>query len=194
MKRVSDIIECMVNNHVKLEDAPTGTSYVIRAIKNGEIALGQSPGSIVKYWNGAIFEASRSPSLSGAIIYRVADACAARRAFSEYTGITADASISKLLNIPALVQNAPPAPAKIVNVHALKKARVIFSPPATVVQWADGDKTVVKCSDHDEFCPMRGFLTAYFEKHSGMTRSRAGKFMDKLQAQFDEEYEFVYED
>ena len=27
--------------------------------------------------------------------------------------------------------------------------KVIYNPPATIIYWADGTKTVVKCSDHD---------------------------------------------
>lgn len=37
---------------------------------------------------------------------------------------------------------------------------VIFSPPATVVFWGDGTKTVVKCSKNDIFDPEKGLAMA----------------------------------
>ena len=33
---------------------------------------------------------------------------------------------------------------------------VIFNPPATIVYWEDGEKTIVKCMDGDEFSPEVG--------------------------------------
>lgn len=37
---------------------------------------------------------------------------------------------------------------------------VIFNPPATIILWHDGNKTVVKCSDNDEFDKEKGFAMA----------------------------------
>lgn len=34
---------------------------------------------------------------------------------------------------------------------------VIFAPPATIVYWSDGSKTVVKCSEKDVFDPEKGW-------------------------------------
>ena len=34
--------------------------------------------------------------------------------------------------------------------------RVIFNPPATIVLWEGGTKTVVKCNDGDEYSPEHG--------------------------------------
>jgi len=45
--------------------------------------------------------------------------------------------------------------------------RVIFNPPATIVFWTDGTKTVVKCSADDEFDKYRGFTMAYLKKSLG---------------------------
>lgn len=44
--------------------------------------------------------------------------------------------------------------------------RVIFSPPATVVFWRDGTKTVVRC-DRDEFSEEFGFAMACMRKIFG---------------------------
>lgn len=44
---------------------------------------------------------------------------------------------------------------------------VIFNPPATIVFWKDGTKTVVKCQDGDCFDPEKGIAMAYFKKLHG---------------------------
>lgn len=45
--------------------------------------------------------------------------------------------------------------------------RVIFSPPATIVLWKDGTKTVVKCSEDDEFSREMGLALCYMKKALG---------------------------
>ena len=45
--------------------------------------------------------------------------------------------------------------------------KVIFNPPATIILWADGTKTVVKCSEDDDFDEEVGFVTAYAKKKYG---------------------------
>lgn len=52
--------------------------------------------------------------------------------------------------------------------------RVIYNGPATVVLWADGTKTVVKCQPGDVFDRRIGFLTALAKKVYG----GRGKFND----------------
>lgn len=44
--------------------------------------------------------------------------------------------------------------ASATNTAAIKN--VIFAPPATIVYWSDGSKTVVKCSEKDVFDPEKG--------------------------------------
>lgn len=44
---------------------------------------------------------------------------------------------------------------------------VIFNPPATIVFWGDGSKTVVKCQDGEEFDPEKGLAIAFFKKARG---------------------------
>lgn len=43
--------------------------------------------------------------------------------------------------------------------------KVIFNNPATIILWADGTKTVVKCGEHEDFDPEKGFAMAYL-KHA----------------------------
>lgn len=44
---------------------------------------------------------------------------------------------------------------------------VIFNPPATIIKWQDGTKTVVKCSPEDEFDPEKGIALCYMKKALG---------------------------
>lgn len=53
---------------------------------------------------------------------------------------------------------------------------VIFSPPATIVYWQDGSRTVVKCSEEDEFSEEMGFVLCFMKKWFGNT----GKFNDYI--------------
>lgn len=50
--------------------------------------------------------------------------------------------------------------------------RIIFSPPATIVFWDDGTKTVVKCMEDQPFERYAGFAMACMKKMFGST-SRA---------------------
>jgi len=62
--------------------------------------------------------------------------------------------------------------------------KIIFNNPATIVFWNDGSKTVVKTMDTDTFDPERGYLQAYFEKTSGMTRTKCNKMLRGLVNQY----------
>ena len=47
--------------------------------------------------------------------------------------------------------------------------RVIFNPPATIVLWEDGTKTVVKCDPRDAYSPEYGYALCYMKKALGNT-------------------------
>ena len=67
---------------------------------------------------------------------------------------------------------------------------VIFAPPATIVYWSDGSKTVVKCSEKDVFDPEKGLAMAiakrcggnkgnyYKEIQNWVEKTAAGKAVD----------------
>lgn len=57
----------------------------------------------------------------------------------------------------------------------VKAKQVIFNPPATVVLWADGTKTVVKCDPDDEFDQMTGVALCYMKKALGNTSRELNK-------------------
>lgn len=46
--------------------------------------------------------------------------------------------------------------------------RIIFNPPATIVLWQDGTKTVVKCQNGEEFDPEKGLTMAIVKKIYGL--------------------------
>ena len=55
--------------------------------------------------------------------------------------------------------------ASATNTAAIKD--VIFAPPATIVYWSDGSKTVVKCSEKDVFDPEKGLAKAIAKRCGG---------------------------
>lgn len=54
------------------------------------------------------------------------------------------------------------------NIPGIKK--VIYNPPATIIFWEDGTKTVVKCQDDDVYDKERGFMMALMKKLYGGPR------------------------
>ena len=53
---------------------------------------------------------------------------------------------------------------------------VIFNPPATIVFWTDGTKTVVKCQNHEEFDHEKGLAMAFFKK----MHSNKGHYFEEI--------------
>ena len=53
------------------------------------------------------------------------------------------------------------------TVSLLKIKDVIFNPPATIVFWEDGKKTVVKTQNGEEFDPEKGLAMAIIKKNLG---------------------------
>jgi len=55
--------------------------------------------------------------------------------------------------------------------------RYIVNKGAVILFWEDGTKTIVKRSRFDKHDPIKGFLWAYFEKNSGMTKTQVKKYL-----------------
>lgn len=53
------------------------------------------------------------------------------------------------------------------NMTAASIKDIIFAPPATIVYWSDGSKTVVKCSEKDVFDPEKGLAMAIAKRCGG---------------------------
>ena len=49
----------------------------------------------------------------------------------------------------------------------LRITKAIFNPPATIVLWNDGTKTVVKCSNEESYDPEKGLAMAIVKKTFG---------------------------
>ena len=62
----------------------------------------------------------------------------------------------------------------------MKDKKIIFNGKATIVTWEDNTKTVVKCSANDTFDKEKGFLMAFFQKQTGMTKTKVSKFFNNL--------------
>ena len=58
--------------------------------------------------------------------------------------------------------------------------RYIINKGATILFWEDGSKTVVKRGNEDEYDNVKGFLWAYFQKHSGLSKTQANKYLAEL--------------
>lgn len=68
--------------------------------------------------------------------------------------------------------------AETKNFYSLNVSKIIFNPPATIVFWDDGTKTVVKCAAEDEFNEYYGFLAALGKKVYE-SNSQIKKLIDK---------------
>ena len=69
----------------------------------------------------------------------------------------------------------------------LKARRVVFNPPATVVLWEDGTKTVVKCDKDDEYNVMTGIALCYMKKALGNTSRELNNALNNAKSYIKEE-------
>lgn len=67
---------------------------------------------------------------------------------------------------------------------------VIFNPPATIVLWGDGSKTVVKSGEWDTYDPEKGLAMAISKKALG----NKGNYFESFKKWVGEYYESVRED
>lgn len=65
--------------------------------------------------------------------------------------------------------------------------RYIINKEAAILFWKDGTKTIVKRAEDDSFNPRIAFLTAYFQAHSGMSKTKANKYLKDLKIEPDSE-------
>ena len=76
---------------------------------------------------------------------------------------------------PRSVFEPPEIPYVFRPEKRVKAKQVIFNPPATVVLWADGTKTVVKCDPEDTYNETTGVALCYMKKALGNTSRELNK-------------------
>lgn len=54
----------------------------------------------------------------------------------------------------------------------------------STLYWKDGTKTTVKRCEDDEFNERLAFLTAFFQKYSGMSKNKANKYLSSLKVSY----------
>lgn len=64
--------------------------------------------------------------------------------------------------------------------------KYIINKGATVLIFDNGEKTVVKRCEDDEFNKRLGFLTAFFQHYCGMSKNKANKFLAELEVEDEE--------
>ena len=55
--------------------------------------------------------------------------------------------------------------------------KTIFNPPATIIIWTTGEKTIVKCAEGETFDPEKGFAMAIAKKALGKDYKKAFKIL-----------------
>lgn len=73
--------------------------------------------------------------------------------------------------------------------------KVIFNPPATIVLWSDGTKTVVKAQGYDEYDPEKGLAMAICKKvmgNKGNYNNEINKWTDQYWEKRKEEVDSMY--
>lgn len=67
-----------------------------------------------------------------------------------------------------------------IDVRDQLPERYIINKGATILFWKDGTKTVVKLAKGDEHNKVLGFLWAYFQKRSGLSKTKANEYIRNL--------------
>ena len=80
-----------------------------------------------------------------------------------------------------------------MTMSAVDVQKVIFNPPATIVFWGDGTKTVVKTMSEEPFDMYHGFTAALAKKVYGNS-TRVSKFEDSYYKAHAEEIVHKFED
>lgn len=61
--------------------------------------------------------------------------------------------------------------------------KYVINNGAVILFWEDGTKTIVKRAEDDSFDPVKGFLWAYFQKQSGLSKTKANKYLREIDNQ-----------
>lgn len=58
--------------------------------------------------------------------------------------------------------------------------KYIINDKATILLWDDGTKTVIKRSEEDTYSKTLAFLWVYFQKTSGLSKTKANEYLKNL--------------
>ena len=94
--------------------------------------------------------------------------------------ITCNTDFLGSIDIRCTNYNTKPLYKKAVIILQNLPTRYIINDGAVILFWNDGTKTIVKRSEDDKFDPVKGFLWAYFQKHSGLSKTKANKYLRDL--------------
>lgn len=64
--------------------------------------------------------------------------------------------------------------------------KYILNQDACILFWSDDSKTIVKKAEDDMQDPVKGFLWAYFLKHSKLSRTKANKYLREIDEAYKE--------
>ena len=67
-----------------------------------------------------------------------------------------------------------------VNYQKALPDRYIVNKNAAILFWNDDKKTVVKRCKEDKNDPIKAFLWAYFQEKSGLSKTQANKYLEKI--------------
>ena len=76
------------------------------------------------------------------------------------------------------------------KINGILPKKYIINDNATILFWNDGTKTIVRKSKDDEYNKKLSFLWAYFQKNSGLSKTKANKYLEDL---VDDHNEFYFE-
>lgn len=79
----------------------------------------------------------------------------------------------------------------LFGMNGLRIKRVIFNEPATIVYWDDGEKTVVKCKDGEQFDPEKGLAMAISKKALGNRGNYFNEFKKWLPKQGTDKEKYI---
>ena len=81
-----------------------------------------------------------------------------------------------------------------IKVQELERKQVelpekyIINSSAVILMWRDGSKTIVKKCKEDTFNARLGFLTAFFQHYTNLSKSKANKYLANLKIENDEKH------
>lgn len=109
---------------------------------------------------------------------------------------TVDAIIDRISKIhDEYFRPSPISPFKPKSTRSVPEIeKVIFNDPATIIFWKDGTKTVVKCSEDDEFNPEVGMAMAISKKALGNKGNYCNEFKKWVEPYYEEAEEISVTD